>query len=489
MPIFSLPSPCGIGTLGQAAREFVDFLEQAGQSCWQILPVGQTGFGDSPYQAVSSYAGNPYLIDLEQLAAEGLLAPEEYRGLDWGSPAQVDYALQYTTRYPLLFAACRRLLARREGEFYSFCQSNGYWLEDYALYLAIKEEQGGRCWLEWDAPLRLRQPQALEQARQRLGEQISLWKAMQYLFFSQWNRLREYANRKGISIIGDLPIYVSADSADVWANPQYFQLNEEGIPLAVAGCPPDGFSEDGQLWGNPLFDWERLKAEGYRWWIERIAFQFRIYDTLRIDHFRGFEAYYAIPYGAPNAREGQWHKGPDMEFFQAVEQALGKRSIIAEDLGFLTPQVRQMLGATGYPGMKVLEFAFDNKWEGSEYLPHCIGKNTVVYTGTHDNDTVLGWLASAPPATAAYAKEYLRLTAEEGYHWGMIRSAWATAADLAVIPLADLLGLGSEGRINTPSTMGNNWKWRVLPHSCTDALAQKIREDMAVYQRLPKPSP
>lgn len=295
MPIFSLPSPCGIGTLGQAAREFVDFLEQAGQSCWQILPVGQTGFGDSPYQAVSSYAGNPYLIDLEQLAAEGLLAPEEYRGLDWGSPAQVDYALQYTTRYPLLFAACRRLLARREGEFYSFCQSNGYWLEDYALYLAIKEEQGGRCWLEWDAPLRLRQPQALEQARQRLGEQISLWKAMQYLFFSQWNRLREYANRKGISIIGDLPIYVSADSADVWANPQYFQLNEEGIPLAVAGCPPDGFSEDGQLWGNPLFDWERLKAEGYRWWIERIAFQFRIYDTLRIDHFRGFEAYYAIP--------------------------------------------------------------------------------------------------------------------------------------------------------------------------------------------------
>ena len=487
MPISALPSPYGIGTLGAAAREFVDFLAAGGQSCWQILPVCPTSFGDSPYQSFSSFAGNPYFIDLEDLAAEGLLEPGEFRDLNWGDdPARVDYGLLYETRYPVLRGACRRLLEQDPPDFAQFRQEHGDWLEDYALFMALKERHGGVSWFQWPEEERLRRPGALAAAREELGEELAFWRAVQYLFFRQWKKLKAYANGKGISVVGDLPIYVSGDSADVWSHPEQFQLDGEGRPTEVAGCPPDGFSADGQLWGNPLFDWERMEADGYRWWIRRIASQFQLYDILRIDHFRGFDEYYAIPYGETTARNGRWRPGPGIGFFRAIEAALGPRDIIAEDLGFLTGSVRKLLAESGYPGMKVLEFAFDSRDTGGGYLPHCYTPHCVAYTGTHDNDTIQGWMSSAPAEDVALAKAYLRLNEQEGYHWGMMRSAWASAADLAVMQFQDLLGLGSEARMNIPSTLGgNNWRWRTLPGTCGGELARRLRREMEIYQRLP----
>lgn len=487
MPISSLPSPWGIGTMGAAARSFVDFLAEGGQSCWQILPVGPTSYGDSPYQSFSSFAGNPYFIDLDDLAEEGLLEREEYAQLDWGEdPSQVDYDLMYQNRYPVLRLACARLDRSGTGEFAAFCREQESWLEDYALFMALKEKFGGRSWQEWPEKLRLRRPGALEKARKELAKETEFWKGVQYLFFRQWHALKKRANEKEISIIGDLPIYVSGDSADVWANPDQFQLDEKGRPTEVAGCPPDGFSEDGQLWGNPLFDWERMKEENYAWWMRRIAFQFQIYDVLRIDHFRGFDAYYAIPYGDKTARNGRWRPGPGIEFFQTVKKTLGKKEIIAEDLGFLTPSVRKMLRQSGFPGMKVLQFAFDSRDTGSDYLPHCYGRHCVVYAGTHDNDTILGWMKSAPRKDVQFAKEYLRLNSREGYNWGMMRAAWASPADLAVMQMQDLLGLDGRARMNTPSTLGDNWKWRALPGSYDEKLSRRVFREMRVYQRLPQ---
>ena len=487
MPISSLPSPWGIGTMGAAAREFVAFLAAGGQSCWQILPVGPTSYGDSPYQSFSSFAGNPYFIDLDDLAEEGLLKREEYADLDWGADqSQVDYGLLYQNRYPVLRRACARLDRGEGGAFAAFCREQESWLEDYALFMALKEKFGGRSWQEWPEQLRLRRPKALENAREELAEEREFWKGVQYLFFHQWYALKTLANQKGIAIIGDLPIYVSGDSADVWANPEQFQLDEEGRPTEVAGCPPDGFSEDGQLWGNPLFDWERMKEEQYAWWMARIAFQFQIYDVLRIDHFRGFDAYYAIPYGDETARNGRWRPGPGIEFFQMVKKTLGKKEIIAEDLGFLTDSVRKLLRQSGFPGMKVLQFAFDSRDTGSDYLPHCYGRPCVVYAGTHDPDTILGWMQSAPRKDVKFAKEYLRLNSREGYHWGMMRAAWASPADLAVMQMQDLLGLDGRARMNTPSTLGTNWKWRALPGSYDEKLSRRLYREMRVYQRLPK---
>ncbi len=486
MPISSLPSPYGIGTMGAAAREFVDFLAEGGQSCWQILPIGPTSYGDSPYQSFSSFAGNPYFIDLDILAEWGLLEPEEFQSIDWGSdPARVDYATLYQKRFDVLRLAVSRLGRGEEFELRETpCGAD--WLEDYAPFMALKSKYGGVSWLEWPEALRLRQPEAMEAAQKELSGEIDFWKWMQHLFFAQWWTLKEYANQKGISILGDLPIYVALDSADVWANPGQFQLDREGKPIEVAGCPPDGFSADGQLWGNPLFDWERMKEEGYAWWLKRIAWQFQICDTLRIDHFRGFDAYYAIPYGDKTARNGRWRPGPGLDFFQTVNRALGKRDIIAEDLGFLTPSVKKLLKNTGYPGMKVLEFAFDSRDTGSDYLPHCYPPKCVVYAGTHDNDTIQGWMKHAPRKDVAFAKEYLRLSRREGYHWGMMRSAWASPADLAVMQMQDILGLGSEARMNTPSTLGGNWQWRTLPESFSPELARRLFKEMQVYQRLPK---
>ena len=485
MPVFSLPSPHGIGTMGAAAREFILFLEAAGQRYWQTLPLGPTSYGDSPYQSFSSRAGNPYFIDLDELAAEGLLEREEYQGLDWGAdPERVDYGLLYQTRYPVLRRACARLLAGDRREFDHFCQEHRDWLEDYALFMAIKDSQGGVAWSQWPEGLRLRRPRELERARRELAEAVTFWKAVQYLFFRQWGALRAFAHVHHVDIVGDLPIYVSLDSADVWASPEQFQLDETLTPTEVAGCPPDGFSADGQLWGNPLFRWDRMREEGYRWWVDRVAFQFRLYDVLRIDHFRGFDEYYAIPYGEDTARNGRWRPGPGMEFFRAMEAKLGRPRIIAEDLGFLTPTVHQLLADTGFPGMRVLQFAFDSRDSTSAYLPHCFIRHCVAYTGTHDNDTIQGWMATAPAESVRRAREYLRLNRREGYHWGMLRSLWASVADLTVVQAQDLLGLGNEARINEPSTVGTNWLWRARTGVFTPRLAAKLRHEMELYGRL-----
>ncbi len=486
MPVFSLPSPYGIGTMGGAAREFLVFLEAAGQSYWQTLPLGPTSYGDSPYQSFSSRAGNPYFIDLDLLEEEGLLQKAEYQDLNWDAdPERVDYGLLYKTRYPVLQKACQRLLAGDRTEFDRFCREHAHWLEDYALFMALKDSQGGAAWSQWPEGLRLRRPTALEKARKELAGDVLFWKGVQYLFFHQWGQVRDFAQAHHVEIIGDLPIYVSFDSADVWASPEQFQLDEQLLPTEVAGCPPDGFSEDGQLWGNPLFRWDRMKEENYRWWTDRVAFQFRLYDVLRIDHFRGFDEYYAIPYGDETARDGHWRPGPGLEFFQTVAGQLGKPRIIAEDLGFLTPSVRKLLEDTGFPGMKVLQFAFDPRDTGSGYLPHCYPRHCVVYTGTHDNDTIQGWMETAPAGSVKRAKEYLRLSKREGYHWGMMRSIWASVADLAVVQAQDLLGLGNEARINVPSTVGANWLWRALPGSFPETLARKLRHEMELYDRLP----
>ena len=488
MPISSLPSPYGIGTLGAEARSFVDFLSAAGQACWQILPICPTSYGDSPYQSFSSYAGNPYFIDLDDLAADGLLKPGEYRGLEWGDdPARVDYAKLYAARYPVLRQAAERLLAGPQEEYLAFCKMQARWLDDYALFMALKDQHGGASWFTWPEDIRFRRPEALADAQEALADEIRFWKVVQFLFFRQWTALKAYANGKGISIIGDLPIYVAGDSADVWASPEQFQLDENRMPTEVSGCPPDGFAADGQLWGNPLFDWERMKRDGYQWWLNRIAFQLTIYDILRIDHFRGFDAYYAIPYGDATARNGRWRPGPGLDFFQVVNEKFGNPDIIAEDLGFLTDSVRKLLRDTGYRGMKVLELAFDSRDPAArDYLPFRYPAHCAAYTGTHDNDTILGWLVTAPREDIERAKAYLRLNEQEGYHWGVIREVWASPADLAVIQAQDLLGLGSEARMNTPSTVGGNWQWRALPGAFSTELARRIRRETELYQRLPE---
>ena len=485
LPLFSLPSPHGIGTMGQSAREFIDFLAAAGQSCWQVLPMGPTSFGDSPYQSFSSFAGNPYFIDLDDLAADGLLSPEEYSTLDWGNPRAVDYALLYQNRYPVLRKACRRLQENPPADYGAFLSEHSFWLEDYALFMALKDSHGGQPWTQWEPELRHREPAALSEARARLAEDIAFWQAVQYLFFRQWSALKSLAHEKGISIIGDLPIYVALDSADVWADPQLFQLDEQLAPTEVAGCPPDAFTADGQLWGNPLFRWDRMAGDGYAWWMRRIDFQFRLCDTLRIDHFRGFDEYYAIPYGDTTARNGRWKQGPGKDFFRVLNETLGPRDIIAEDLGYLTQTVRDLLAYTGYPGMKILQFGFDSREPDNSYLPHCCPAHCVLYAGTHDNDTVAGWLDSVTAEDRAYAAAYMRLTEAEGLCKGAARTVWSNRADLTILQIQDILGLGSEARINTPSTLGCNWKWRLLPGQCSDALSRELRAEMALYSRLP----
>lgn len=484
MHLSSLPSPYGIGTMGAEARSFVDFLTSAGQRYWQILPVCPTSYGDSPYQSFSTFAGNPYLIDLDDLAADGLLSPEEYRSIDWEStPDRVNFGVMYQKRYPVLRLAASRLLADPPAGYERFCRTQSGWLPDYALFMALKDDHGGAPWSDWEPELRRRDPDALSQARTRLAGDIDFWQAVQYLFFRQWGALKQYANTRGIQIIGDLPIYVALDSVDVWAAPQEFQLNADLEPIDVAGCPPDGFSATGQLWGNPLFNWDAMEQDGYRWWIERIRHVCGIYDVVRIDHFRGFAGYYAIPGGSTDACSGSWRTGPGMKLFTAVENALGKRNIIAEDLGFLSDDVRELLRDTGYPGMKVMEFAFDSR-DGGEYRPHTYPCNCVAYTGTHDNEPLVGWFDTAPADCVANAVAYLGLNREEGYHWGMMRGVWSSVADLAVVQAQDLLGLGHESRMNTPSTLGGNWCWRALPGAFTPELAAKLHHCMELYGRL-----
>lgn len=487
LPVSSIPSRYGIGTFSREAYAFVDFLEQAGQRLWQILPLGPTGYGDSPYQSFSTFAGNPYYIDLEALIDEGYLTREDCEQEDFGGEAgYVDYEKIYRTRFRVLRKAYDRAAGEglEKSEAYQrFMQENAFWLEDYALYMAVKNTYGGICWIEWEEGIRLRREESLEQYRADCREEIGFYCFQQYLFLRQWRKLKAYANQKGIEIVGDIPIYVAFDSADTWAGPELFCLDENREPVAVAGCPPDAFSATGQLWGNPLYRWEYHQETGYDWWMTRIAYCYRLYDVLRIDHFRGFDEYWAVPYGDETAENGRWEKGPGYELFRTMKEKLGKKKVIAEDLGFLTDSVLKLVRKTGYPGMKVLQFAFDSR-EESDYLPHNYGHNCVVYTGTHDNDTTVGWWDTIPAGDRRFARQYLDLKGRNNIQWAFIRAALASVADTAVIPLQDYLGLGSEARINIPSTLGDNWRWRYEESQLTQELADKIRNMTKTYGRL-----
>ena len=492
LPVFSLPSEHGIGCFSKEAYQFVDMLKKAGQSYWQILPLGPTGYGDSPYQSFSTFAGNPYFIDLAALAGEGLLTDAESREYDSEEQDEsIDYEKIYKTRFKVLKKAHERFRDRMAGghherdAYEKFVSENAFWLDDYSLYMAVKDKNNGVSWNEWEAPLKNREEEALSEAREELAEEISFYKFQQYEFDRQWKKLHSYANEQGVKIIGDIPIYVAFDSADTWAAPQMFQFDENNEPEGVAGCPPDAFSATGQLWGNPLYDWEYHKKTGYEWWIRRIEHCLKLYDVVRIDHFRGFDEYYSIPYGETTAINGQWLPGPGMDLFRAIEEKLGRPEIIAEDLGFLTPSVLKLLKDSGFPGMKVLQFAFDAR-ESSNYLPHTYPENCVVYTGTHDNDTTRGWYHAVGKYARDFAKEYMckpRLD-EDSLAEDFICLAMGSVADLCVIPMQDYLGLGSEARINIPSTLGGNWVWRMKKGQFDEETAAEIYRVTKLYGRI-----
>ena len=488
MPISSLPSPHGIGTMGKAAYDFADFLAAAGQKYWQLLPLGPTSYGDSPYQSFSSFAGNPYFIDLDLLIKDKLLTRAEVNSCDWGDdPRYVDYGKIYASRFALLEKAKARGFARDHEDIAAFEKKNERWLPDYALFMALKRHFGMKAWTEWDdEDIRCRKDSAvIERYRGMLRDDVELFTYIQFLFFRQWTALKDYIHSLGIRIIGDLPIYVAMDSADVWAEPEMFQLDERNVPVEVSGVPPDCFSADGQLWGNPLYNYEAMARDGYGWWIRRVGGAQQLYDVIRIDHFRGFAGYYAIPYGDKTAENGRWRTGPGYALFAAVKKELGSPRIIAEDLGFLTDDVRALLKECAYPGMKVLEFAFDSR-DGGDYRPHSYPTNCIAYTGTHDNEPVDGWFETALPDDIERAIQYLNLTKEEGMNWGMMRGIWSSVADLAVVQAQDVLGLGHEARMNTPATLGGNWCWRALPGAFTPELAQKLHDAMELYGRLPE---
>ncbi len=485
MPIFSLPSKGGIGTLGKEAYRFVDFLEKSGQSWWQILPLNPTNYGDSPYQSFSSYAGNPYFIDPELLVEEKLITVDELSSFNFGSDdSTIDYGMLYENRIKMLKIAFSRFVA--DKEYKTFCKESAFWLEEYALFMALKNAHNDIAWENWAEELRLRDPKTIDKVKADYAETMELYRFIQYMFSKQWFALKEYANGKGIGIIGDIPIYVAYDSADVWSEPQQFQLDKDLKPKMVAGCPPDAFSEDGQLWGNPLYDWSYMKKDRFGWWKRRMGYALKLYDMVRIDHFRGFESYWSVPYGDKNAKGGRWVKGPNIALFNELKKEFGADvPIIAEDLGFLTPEVLTMLKKSGFPGMKVLQFAFTADVD-SEYLPHNYTNNCVVYTGTHDNDTILGWAESASSEDLNMAHRYLHVDDSEGINWAMMRAALMSVGDICILTMQDIIGLGSEARINTPSTLGGNWLWRIDGGCINDWLANIIYENTALYFRIPK---
>lgn len=479
--VSSLPSPYGIGTFGREAFDFVDFLKKSGQTLWQILPLNPTGFGNSPYQSFSAFAGNPYFIDFDLLCRDGLLKKSDFSNIDWGyDPRSVDFGRIYAERFRVLQKACSRF--EKNADYEEFCLKNAFWIDDYALFTALKTSFGEKPWYLWPHSLKTKNEQAVESARSLLCNEIETQKIIQFLFFSQWQRLKEYANKNGIEIIGDLPIYVAHDSADVWGSPRQFELDEESNPVFVAGVPPDGFSAEGQLWGNPVFDWEYMRDDGYRWWIRRTEHSLKIYDRIRIDHFRGFSSYYSVPYGMKNAVKGIWRKGPENELFKAIETALGKPKIIAEDLGYIDEGVLNLLSETGFPGMKVLQFAFDSR-EGSDYLPHNYPKNCVVYVGTHDNDTLEGWFENADPRDIEFACEYMRINDSESRCRAVIKTALASVGETVILTMQDLLELGSEAKMNTPSTAENNWQWRAIKSDFTEELADELKHLSKLYGR------
>lgn len=483
MHITSLPNPYGVGSVGKCAYEFVDFLKAAGQSYWQILPLSPTGYGDSPYQSFSTFAGNHYLIDLDLLIREGLLKQEEVDRIRWSrDEGRVDYGCLYENRSRLLRIAYGRFTPGED--FAAFCRDNADWLKDYSLFMALKENFHGSHWQNWPEGLVLRQEEELERYRSEVADSVGFHFFLQYTFFRQWEALRRYASEKGIRIIGDVPIYVPLDSADVWANPRLFQLDGSGRPTAVAGCPPDSFSADGQLWGNPLYDWDKMKETGFAWWIRRLAAAARMYDVVRLDHFRGFESYWAIPAGDRTAVNGAWKPGPGIGFIRAIQEALPNLDFIAEDLGYVTPEVRKLQEDSGYPGMKVMQFAFDSR-EEADYLPHTYPVNSVCYSGTHDNLTMAQWFDEASAEDVTMAKRYLGLNAEEGLVAGMIRGCMGSVSKLCIIQMQDYLELGGFARMNFPGTLSaDNWTWRAEKGFITEALTKRILETTQRYGRL-----
>lgn len=475
MGITSLPSDYGIGCFSDEAYRFVDFLKVSSQSCWQILPLGHTSFGDSPYQSFSSFAGNPYFIDLKALVNEGVLNQELCDITDFGiDETRVDYGRLYQSRYVLLHTAYKNSKLKNDDKYIKFIEENEFWLNDYAEFMALKDANEGKSWNEWEI---YRVP----------DEDIEFWKYIQYKFYEQWYRLKEYANSNGIKIIGDIPIYVSYDSVDVWKNRNLFQLDSEGLPTKVAGCPPDGFSATGQLWGNPLYNWTEHTKDRYSWWIKRIEHSLKLYDILRIDHFRGFSEYYSIPYGAKTAQGGEWLQAPGQDLFRCVEETLGRQDIIAEDLGFITESVKRLLKDTGFCGMKVFEFAFDSRDENgvASYMPHNYPENSVAYTGTHDNEPVTSWYNEIQPREQRLVRDYLcdYYTPDNKIAMPFISRIMQSKSRLCIVPIQDYLGLGGEARINTPQTLGKNWQWRLSKNQLTPELAKTISSMTNQYGR------
>ncbi|NLK94236.1 MAG: 4-alpha-glucanotransferase [Clostridiales bacterium] len=484
MHIASLPGKFGIGTFGKEAYKFSDFVSKSGLKYWQMLPVGHTSYGDSPYQCFSAFAGNPYFIDFDILCEQGLLKESEYKYEDYGKDSEkIDYALIFKVKNKVLkkaysnFKKSKGLKELRE-EFKDFKNKNAFWLDDYSLYMAVKNHFKLVSWSNWDEDIKLRKQEAMDYYKEKLADNIEYWNFVQFLFFSQWANLKEYVNSLGIKIIGDIPIYVAEDSVEAWSQPSNFKMDYNTMtPKFVAGCPPDMFSETGQLWGNPIYDWDNMRNQGYSWWISRIRESLKLYDVLRIDHFRGFEAYWEIPYGDETAVNGEWIKGPGIDLFNAIKRELGEVEIIAEDLGFQTDSLVEFLKETGYPGMKVLQFAFGSGDGKNDFLPHNYNTNCIAYTGTHDNDTFLGWFTeTGSKEEAAEAKLYLGLNEEEGYNWGFLRGIWNSIANVAIAPMQDFLNLGNDARINFPSTMSGNWQWRAKKNSYNNELANKIYE-------------
>ena len=489
MPISSLPGKYGIGSFSKEAYKFVDWLASAGQTYWQILPIHPTSYGDSPYQSFSTFAGNPYFIDLDTLIEEGVLTQEECAQVFFGDDEKdIDYAALYEGRNILLTMAYERSNISKNPEYQQFLGENRWWLDDYALFMALKNFFGGQTWSQWPEDIRLRWGFALDYYRRELYFEIEYQMYLQFKFFQQYRKLKAYANEKGIQIIGDIPIYVAMDSADTWAHPELFQLDENNVPTAVAGCPPDGFSATGQLWGNPLYRWEHHRNTGYAWWLSRLWYCYRLYDVTRVDHFRGFDEYYSIPYGEETAMNGHWEKGPGIDLFRCVEANLGWHEVIAEDLGFMTDSVRQLVLDSGFPGMKVLEFAFDARDSGSasDYLPHNYTENCVAYTGTHDNETLVGWFDSISKEEQKLARDYLcdQHTPKKYLYKSFIALAMRSRAKYCIIPMQDWLGLDNRSRLNKPSTMGCNWRWRVTDQQLTKELNSQILETVKRYGRM-----
>ncbi len=487
MHISSLPGKYGIGSFGQSAYDFVDFLVRTKQRYWQILPLGTTSYGDSPYQSFSAFAGNTYFIDFDVLIEEGLLNEADVKGADFGDdPRKVDYAKIFDARRPIMEKAVARFLKADDlSDYESFVEQNAAWLEVFAEYMAIKEHFDNLAWTEWpDEAIRRREAASLASYREKLADKLTYHRVTQYLFFKQWLRLKAYANEHHIEIVGDMPIYVAADSADVWAQPHFFKTDAVGKPTCVAGCPPDEFSETGQLWGNPIYDWEAMDKDGYAWWIERLRESFKIYDIVRIDHFRGFESYWEVPADSDTSATGKWVKGPDYKLFAAVKEALGDLNIIAEDLGFMTDEVIELRERTGFPGMKILQFAFNPDDESID-SPHLAPNNSVMYTGTHDNNTVLGWYKDEiDDATRQYMAQYTNRKEYETVPHAMLRTIFSSVSFMAIATMQDLLELDSAARMNYPSTIGGNWTWRMTAEELNPIVEGELYSLTKTYRRM-----